>query len=306
MLVFDNLNEVKIDDNTCVTIGNFDGVHIGHQALIKKAVKYSRENDLKSVVFTFSNHPMNFFKPNTVKNIITSKEKENLVKSLGVDIYISIEFNEDMTKISAEDYIKNILVDKLNVKRVIIGHDFSFARKKEGNSEILSYFGKKFGFEVEVESAIKIDDKRVSSTDIRKYIQNGEVENAEKLLGRKYSLSGEVVRARQIGRTIGFPTANIEFEKNNLLPLRGVYATEVHLDRKIYMGATSVGTNPTVDGKSESVETFILDFDEDIYGSFIEVLFVDRIREEVRFDSKEKLKNQLIEDVEKVRKILTR
>lgn len=303
MLVFDSLDKVKIDENTCVTIGNFDGVHLGHQTLINKAVKYSRDNGLKSVVFTFSNHPVNYFKPNTVKNIISNKEKEDLAEKLGVDIYISIEFNEDMTKISAEDYIKNILVDKLNVKKIIIGHDFSFARKKEGNAEVLSFYGKSLGFDVEVESPIKIDGRRVSSTDIRGFIQNGEVEKVEKLLGRKYSLSGEVVKARQIGRTIGFPTANIEFEKNILLPLRGVYATKVILDGNTYLGATSVGTNPTVDGKSESVETFILDFDEDIYGKFMDVIFVKRIRKEVKFESKEELRLQLVDDVENVRNI---
>lgn len=301
MNVFNKIEDIEISSNTCITIGNFDGVHKGHQTLMKKAVEYSKKNNLKSVVFTFSNHPVNFFKPGYVKNIISSKEKENIIKELGVDIYVNIEFNRDMTEISAEDYIKNILIGKLNAKKIIVGHDFSFARRKEGNPEILEKYGKIFGFDVEVVMPVLLEGKRISSTDIRNFIANGDVISADNLLGRYYAVEGEVVKARQIGRTIGFPTANIKYDKSMIIPQNGIYATLAIIKDRVYCGATSVGTNPTVQGRGITIETFILDFDEMIYGENLRIEFVERMRSEIKFDSKEDLRQQLIKDESYVR-----
>lgn len=301
MKIYKNLDEIDFPFNTCVTIGNFDGVHKGHQTLINKAIKYSKENNLKSVVFTFSNHPVNYFKPGYVKNIISSREKYELIERIGVDIYISIPFDESMTQISAEDYVNNILIDKLHVKKMVIGHDFTFARKREGNPNLLKELAKEKGFSVEVVDPVIMDGRRISSTDIRKAIADGDVVEAEHLLGRYFAVEGTVVKGRQIGRTIGFPTANIQYDSSMSIPKIGIYATLAVIDGQVYCGATSIGTNPTVNGKNLSIETYILDFDENIYGKHMRIEFVEKIRNEIKFDSKEALKEQLQKDTKYVR-----
>ncbi|MBC2576828.1 bifunctional riboflavin kinase/FAD synthetase [Peptostreptococcus canis] len=302
MLVFNNIDEIDISCDTCVTIGNFDGVHKGHQTLMKKAIEYSKLNNLKSVVFTFANHPVNYFKPGYVKNIITYDEKKTLLEDLGVDVLVNIPFGVEMTEISAEDYVQNILIDKLHVKKLIVGHDFTFARKREGNVEVLKKLSTEKGFELEIVTPVLVDGKRVSSTDIRAMIAEGDVSGAEKLLGRYFAVEGIVIRARQIGRTIGFPTANLDVDKNMVIPQKGIYATIAKIDNRVFCGATSIGTNPTVNGKGLSIETYILDFDEDIYDQRLRIEFVERMRDEIKFDSVEGLKEQLTEDVEYVRK----
>lgn len=296
------INDIKkIDEKTIITIGNFDGLHKGHQELIKRSVCYAKNNNLKSVVFTFSNHPINFFKPNSIKNILTNKEKNIILKSFGVDTVINIVFNEEMTKISAYDFVKKILVEKLNVKKIVIGHDFSFGKNKEGNSNTLINLSKEFDFEVEVINEIKISEKRISSTYIRELIINGYVDKIRNYLGRNYSLSGKVIHARKIGRTIGFPTANMEIDENMLIPKNGIYATKVFINDRKFIGATNIGFNPTVNGKKLSVETNILDFDEDIYGEIIKIEFLERIRDEKKFNGIDELKNQLRKDVDFIR-----
>lgn len=301
MIVFNSIEDIVLDADTCVTIGNFDGVHMGHQELISKTVKYAKKKRLKSVVFTFSNHPVNFFKPGYVKNIISQEQKQALIEKLGVDVYVNIPFDVSMTQISARDYVKKILVDKLRIKKVIVGHDFSFAKKKEGNPEKLINFGKEYNFEVEIVTPVLLDGRRVSSTDIRTLIGNGDVAGAKKLLGQYYSIEGIVVEGRQIGRTIGFPTANIDYDKSMVIPRMGIYASLATVDGNVYCGATNIGTNPTVHGKKVTIETYILDFDQMIYGKELKVEFVEHIRDEVKFESKEDLMNQLKKDVAYVR-----
>lgn len=301
MIVFNSIEDIALDTNTCVTIGNFDGVHRGHQELISRAVKYAKSRGLKSVVFTFANHPVNFFKPGYVKNIINQDQKKALVEKMGVDIYVNIPFDTSMTQISARDYAKKILVEKLHIKKIIVGHDFSFARKKEGTPEKLIQFGKDYNFEVEIVTPVLLDGKRVSSTDIRALISNGDVAAARKLLGQYYSIEGTVVEGRQIGRTIGFPTANIDYDRSMIIPKKGIYATLATVDGDVYCGATNIGTNPTVQGKKITIETYILDFDQMIYGKELKVEFVEFMRDEVKFDSKEALMDQLKKDVAYVR-----
>ena len=301
MVEFYNLDDINIDSSTCVTIGNFDGVHLGHQRLIQKAVDYARANNLKSVVFTFSNHPVNYFKPNTVKSIITEKEKRDIVEKLGVDIFISIPFDIRMTEISAVEYIEKILIGRLNIKHIIIGHDFNFARNREGNGLLLKEVSKEYGFDVEIVEPILFNEKRVSSTDIRTFLSEGKVKEASELLGRNYYIEGEVIHGRQIGRTIGFRTANVSLEKNSAIPGIGIYSGYVYVQDKKYLGAISVGTNPTVNGRSLSLEVHIIDFNKDIYGEVIKIEFVDKLRDEINFSSLEELKKQLVIDVEDVR-----
>ncbi|MFR8620548.1 MAG: riboflavin biosynthesis protein RibF, partial [Romboutsia timonensis] len=207
-----------------------------------------------------------------------------------------IPFDEYMTKISGYDFVKDILLDKLNVKNVIVGHDFTFARNKEGNVKLLQELSKQYGFSLEIVNSIKLGDVRISSTYIRKLILDGSVEDIYKYLGRNYKLSGEVIHSKKLGRTIGFPTANISINKNMIIPKVGIYATKVYVNGKIYYGATNIGYNPTVNGDNLSIETNILNFDEDIYGKVITIEFLERIRDEKKFNGIEELKSQLQKD----------
>lgn len=295
----------KIDTikESVVTIGNFDGIHKGHQVLIEKATEYAKKNNVISTVFTFNNHPVNYFKPNSIKNIITNNDKIKILKTMGVDYIINIPFDEYMTKISGYDFVKDILIDKLGAKKIIVGHDFTFARNKEGNIALLKELSKKYGFLLEIVNPVKIDDIRISSSYIRKLILDGKVEDARKYLGRNYKLSGEVIHSKKLGRTIGFPTANISIDENIIIPKVGIYATKVYVNGTIYYGATNVGYNPTVNGNKLSIETNILEFNDDIYGKIITIEFLERIRDEKKFNGIEELKEQLQKDTKYIYKV---
>lgn len=297
-----SIEQIEIIKDSVVTIGNFDGLHRGHQVLIKKATEYAKVNNLNSVVFTFKNHPVNYFRPNSVKNIITNEEKVNILKSMGVDYIISIPFDEYMTKISGHDFVKEILLDTLGAKKVIVGHDFTFARNKEGNINLLHELSKKYNFLLEIVEPIKLDNIRISSTYIRNLISDGSVDKVYKYLGRNYQLSGEVIHSKKLGRTIGFPTANIRINENMIVPKVGIYVTKVYIDKYVYYGATNIGYNPTVNGNTLSIETNILEFDEDIYGKVITIEFLERIRDEKKFSGIEELKQQLQKDTNYVYK----
>lgn len=297
MTIIKSLDEVINVENTVVTIGNFDGIHKGHIKLIKEAVKEAKTKNYKSVVFTFKNHPMRYFRADSIKHIITNEEKVKIFEDLGVDIVFMIPFDEYMTKISATDFVKTILHEKLKCKMVIVGHDFTFARNKEGNASLLESLGKNYNMKVKVIEPIKIKGRRVSSSYIRNLINDGNVSEIKNFLGRNYFLEGKVIHARKIGRTIGFPTANLKAEDKLIIPKNGIYAVKVYVKNKVYYGATNIGYNPTVNGKVLSIETNIIDFDEEIYGEIIRVEFLDRIRDEKKFNSLDELKSQLRKDV---------
>lgn len=297
MTIIKSLDEVMNVENTVVTIGNFDGIHKGHIKLIKEAVEEAKLKKYKSVVFTFENHPMRYFRANSIKNVITNEEKVKIFKELGVDIVLMIPFDEYMTKVPATDFVKDILMEKLNCKMVIVGHDFAFARNKEGNASLLKTLGDKYDMNVKIIEPIKIKGRRVSSSYIRELIKEGKVCEIKSFLGRNYSLEGEVIHARKIGRTIGFPTANLKSDDKLIIPKNGIYAVKVYVENKIYYGATNIGYNPTVNGRTLSIETNIIDFDKDIYGEIIKIEFLDRIRDEKKFDSIDELKSQLRKDV---------
>ncbi|MCH1960810.1 MULTISPECIES: bifunctional riboflavin kinase/FAD synthetase [Romboutsia] len=301
MDIIKSIDKIQNINKSVVTIGNFDGLHKGHQVLVKKAVEYGFKNNIKSVVFTFDNHPANYFIKNSIKNIISNKEKEQRIKDMGIDLIISIPFDEYMTKISPREFVKDILIDKLGVKKIIVGYDFTFAKNKEGNVNLLKELCSEYNFELEIVNPIKIDNIRVSSTYIRNLIKDGQVSKVKKYLGHNYEIKGEVIHAKKLGRTIGFPTANIQGDKNMIIPKNGIYATKVYIDGNTYYGATNIGFNPTVNGDKLSIETNILDFNEDIYGKIIKVEFLERIRDERKFSSLEELKQQLKKDTNYVR-----
>lgn len=291
-----SINEINNKNKSIITIGNFDGLHKGHQVLIKETVDYAKKNNIQSIVFTFENHPANYFIPNSVKNIISEKQKLAILKNMGVDMVISIPFDDYMTKITPNEFVRDILVNKLNIEKLIIGHDFTFARNKEGNIDSLQLLSHKYKFKLQVVSPIRINGIRVSSTKIRGLILDGSLDKVRQYLGYNYQLEGRVIHSKKLGRTIGFPTANLEIDNNMVIPKNGIYATKVYVEDKVYFGATNVGYNPTVNGKSLSIETNILEFDEDIYGKNIKVEFLERIRDEKKFSSLEELKNQLGKD----------
>lgn len=301
MEVIRSINDIKTLPESCVTIGNFDGVHNGHRILIKKTTDYAKEKGIKSVVFTFANHPSNYFVPGIIKNILDENEKIELIESCGADYLLNIPFETYMTKMSSQSFVEDILIEKINVKKVIVGHDFTFARKKEGTAEVLVEMGQKYGFEVEIVQPIKVNDIRISSTHIRKLISEGKMDEVPLFLGRNYSIKGEVIHGMANGRKIGFPTANIKVNKELVMPGCGIYASIVKINDKNYYGATNVGFNPTVNGKGLSIETHILDFEESIYGKIIEIEFLERIRDEKKFCSMDELREQLSHDVGYIR-----
>lgn len=300
MIIIKSINSIDSIEKSVITIGNFDGLHKGHQVLIKEAVKSANTKGIKSVLFTFENHPSNYFAKSPIKNIITNKEKLNRVKRLGIDIVVMIPFDEYMTKISPIEFVKEILIEKLGAKKIVVGHDFTFARKKEGNTKLLEKLSNEYGFELEIINPIKINDIRVSSTYIRQLVAEGCVEKVKEYLGYNYEIKGQVIKCKQLGRTIGFPTANIEISDDLLIPRSGIYVTRVYVDGNVHYGATNIGYNPTVNGDKLSIETNILNFDEDIYGQVIKIEFLERIRDEKKFNSLDELKAQLKKDTDYV------
>ena len=302
MEIIKSLDKIKDITHSAITIGNFDGVHKGHQVLINKTVKAAEENGIKSVVFTFENHPVNFFKPGTVKNIISNEDKLEVFESMGVDVAVIVPFDQYMTTVDPTTFVEDILVDKLHAKFIIIGHDFSFAKEKMGNSKFLQSVQNKYKFDVEIVEPVMIRDKRTSSTFIRGLVSSGRVDEIKEYLGRNYKMSGEVIHSKKLGRTIGFPTANIRFDKAMLSPKIGIYASKVKIEDELYFGATNVGFNPTVNGQSLSIESNIINFDKEIYGNIIEVEFLEKIRDEIKFDDLDGLKKQLTKDVDYVKR----
>ncbi len=293
MKVIKAIKDIDIEFDTVVTIGNFDGVHKGHQVLIEKTATYAKARGIKSAVFTFLNHPINYFVPEKVKNIFDEKEKERLIEGFGIDYLIDIPFDKAMTQISAEQFIVKILKDKIHAKKIVVGHDFTFARNKEGTVDVLREIGHEYGIEVEIVQPIKINGIRVSSTFIRELISEGRVDEIPQYLGTPYVIEGEIIHGKANGRKMGYPTANISLKDQIINPKNGIYASRVIIDGKKYFGATNVGMNPTVNGKYLSIETNILDFDEDIYGKRVRIEFLEKIRDEKKFESLDELRKQL-------------
>ncbi len=293
MKVIKAIKDIDIEFDTVVTIGNFDGVHKGHQVLIEKTATYAKARGIKSAVFTFLNHPINYFVPEKVKNIFDEKEKERLIEGFGIDYLIDIPFDKAMTQISAEQFIVKILKDKIHAKKIVVGHDFTFARNKEGTVDVLREMGHEYGIEVEIVQPIKINGIRVSSTFIRELISEGRVDEIPQYLGTPYVIEGEIIHGKANGRKMGYPTANISLKDQIINPKNGIYASRVIIDGKKYFGATNVGMNPTVNGKYLSIETNILDFDEDIYGKRVRIEFLEKIRDEKKFESLDELRKQL-------------
>ncbi|MBW2636707.1 MAG: bifunctional riboflavin kinase/FAD synthetase [Deltaproteobacteria bacterium] len=287
-----------------VTIGNFDGIHLGHQELLKKTVKESREANRKSIVITFDPHPKKVIHPERRPFFLlnTLDEKLRLIESFNIDIVILISFTTQFSKTTAEEFVRNILWNKLHLNKLFIGYDYAFGKNKGGNAACLRTFGEKLGFQVEEIGAVMIDDTIVSSTNARLSILEGDVRRASRMLARPYNMSGNVVKGFRRGTEIGFPTANIESEK--VIPAEGVYAIIAEVEGNRYQGVINIGYNPTFGNEEISLEVHLLDFQGDIYEKTIDIQFIDRLRDEIKFDSPDKLVVQIKKDIDRAKEIL--
>ena len=280
-----------------LSLGMFDGVHFGHISIINLLKSLAQENNLETAILTFWPHPRKVFNPNDeIKLLNTLNEKLNLLENANLDVVFLKSFDENFRNLTGEEFVRQILVEKLNVKHIIIGHDHVFGKNKSGNFELLQKLSKELDFVVQQLDAVKEGEFNISSTKIRNCLANGNIIGANKMLGYHYSVSGKVIDGKKLGRTIGYPTANIEVDELKLLPKKGAYIVEVYVKNKFYKGMLSIGTNPTVNGDKLTVEVYILDFNEDIYGEEITVKFRDFLHEEIKFDSLEKLIERLDED----------
>jgi len=287
-------------DSLCLTIGNFDGFHNGHQEILKTLKKISIDKKLLSAVMSFDPHPRSFFYKDVNNfNIYTKKDKLNFLKDFGIDIYINFAFDKKLSEYSSNEFIDKILVNKLNIKNLIVGSDFKFGKDREGNVDILNSFSKIYNYEINLVNAVNIKNKKekYSSSLIRKDIEDGNFENVSKSLGRYWHMTGKIVEGQKKARKINFPTANMEPD-NHILPKKGVYCVEVVYSGKKYFGISNFGVRPTVDGSKLLLETHIFNFDEEIYGKELTVRFLTFIRSEQKFDNFDLLTEQIKKDIE--------
>jgi riboflavin kinase/FMN adenylyltransferase len=284
--------------NPVVTLGNFDGIHLGHQRIFEKVKEEAGKIHGESVVITFEPHPLKILYPEQCPPLLTPfKKKMMLIEKAGVDKVLCIEFNKTFADISPSEFVKNVLVEKVKVKKIIVGYNYRFGRGKSGNVEFLKENCAPFGIDVEVVDALIAMDTIVSSSKIRELIKEGEVEKASALLGRNYPVIGRVIEGTKKGHNLGFPTANLDMTEE-LYPKPGVYAVRVKWKHQWLNGLANIGFNPTFDANALSLEVHILNFDCEIYGDEIQVYFIKRIRDEIRFSSIKELIGQIRKDIE--------
>ena len=298
MKLFKNISDFKTDKKTIVTIGTFDGVHVGHEKILEKISQNALSENCESIVLTFFPHPRTVLQAGTeMKQLNTIGEKTTLIKNASIDNLVIHPFDKAFSQLTAEDFVKQVLVDKFNIHKIIIGHDHRFGKNRTANIDDLISFGEKYGFEVEQISAEEIQEVAISSTKIRNALLEGNIKLANQYLGYTYTISGIVIKGNQLGRTIGFPTANIEIKEGyKLIPSNGVYIVKTLVEKQIVFGMMNIGTKPTVGGTSQSIEVHFFDFNDDIYDKTIEISFLERIRDEQKFESIEFLKKQLSDD----------
>ncbi|HMI07410.1 MAG TPA: bifunctional riboflavin kinase/FAD synthetase [Flavobacterium sp.] len=287
------------DKKTIVTLGTFDGVHIGHKKIIEKLIQSASDSGCESLILTFFPHPrMVLQEKSEIRLLNTIDEKIGLLENTGLDSLIIHPFDEAFSRLTAEEFVAEILVGQFNIQKIIIGHDHRFGRNRTADINDLIGFGETYGFEVEQISAQEIDAVSVSSTKIRNALLEGNIALANEYLGYEYPLTGTVTKGRQLGRTIGFPTANIKIaEDYKLIPKIGVYIVKSVLGDETVFGMMNIGMKPTVGGSSLTIEVHFFDFDADLYGTEIQVSILEYIRDEQKFDSVEMLKNQLSKDL---------
>ena len=307
MKVYYNLADFAALKNAVVTSGTFDGVHLGHQKILQILRETAQKTGGESVVLTFWPHPRVVVSKDSqdLKLLSTIDEKIELLESQGVDHLLVIPFTREFSELSSEEYVKDILLKQIGTKKLVIGYDHRFGRNREGGFDYLKANSESFGIEIEEIPRQEIENLTISSTKIRQSLMIGEVTSANDLLGRKYSFTGIVVKGRQLGRTIGFPTANVQVSQfYKLIPANGVYAVRTFFRNQWHNGMMNIGTRPTVDGVGRTQEVNIFDFDDDIYGETVTVEIIDYIRPEQKFNGLEELKAQILADKTKSKAIL--
>jgi riboflavin kinase / FMN adenylyltransferase len=299
MNIYEGLENFLPVSNAVVTSGTFDGVHLGHQKIIHRIKEIAKTIQGETVLITFWPHPRLVLYPSEhhLRLLSTFEEKAELLRQFGIDHLVTIPFTQEFSQMSSEEFIQKILVEKIHTKKLVIGYDHRFGKNREGSFDYLKAHSQTLGFELEEISRQDVDEIGVSSTKIRAALEGGDIKTASNHLGRPYELNGLVVKGQQIGRSIGFPTANIHIPNDyKLIPRDGVYAVEVKVDQVRYRAMLNIGNRPTVDGTRKTVEAHLFDFQGDLYGRLVTVYFREFIREERKFESLDELKNQLNQD----------
>ena len=302
MKIYQQLTDFHPPHFSVVTSGTFDGVHLGHQKILRRLQELATRKQGETVLLTYWPHPRLILQPEdkSLRLLTTLSEKVKLLEEMGVDHLIILPFTKELSQMSSEEFIRDILVDKIQTKTLVIGYDHKFGKNREGSFEYLQSHSSLFGFAIEEISRQDVDDLGVSSTKIRTALAQGDIATANKYLGRPYDLSGQVVKGQQIGRSLGFPTANIQIaEDYKLLPRDGAYAVHAEVNSIRYKAILNIGDRPTVDGQKKTIEAHLIDFEGDLYGQELRVYFQEFLREEKKFESLDALKNQLVVDRER-------
>jgi riboflavin kinase/FMN adenylyltransferase len=304
MQVEEELAKLSPDKDILLTIGVFDGVHLGHRYLISQLKELARQQGLHSGVVTFRQHPQKVLSAKTKPPFLTNPaQRTELLKKEGVDAVIILSFTPELAQLSARQFLA-LLKKYLRMRGVVVGPDFALGRNREGNTETLRRLGQEMGFSVTVVPPIIIDGEVVSSTAIREALAKGDMKRAQDFIGRPFSLYGRIIHGERVGTRLGFPTANLDIDPEQALLPDGVYVSQAHIDDQTYSSMTNIGKNPTVGGKKRTVEVYLLDYHSDLYGKELEVDLIERLRGEKKFGSPEELKKQITEDVERGRAIL--
>ena len=307
MNVFEGLETIPTPfPNATVAIGTFDGIHVGHQAIIRTAVMDARSHHRPALVFTFDRHPAELLAPDRAPAYLTTPAQRNrLIAEIGADALVVARFDLPLSQKSPDEFVREILKQRLGARAIVVGTNFFFGKARAGDITYLERHQDRFDYRLHALDPVLVDKLPASSTRVRECLQTGAIAEAERVLGHPYMLAGIVVGGQRLGRTLGFPTANLALEYRQIVPADGIYAVRVHLDDGgIYGGACSIGNRPTIEGAGRSIETYLLDFDADIYGHRMELQFVQKLRDEVRFDSLEALKAQMARDVLQARALL--
>ncbi|PJZ68086.1 riboflavin biosynthesis protein RibF [Leptospira perolatii] len=296
----------SIESPNVVTLGNFDGIHLGHQALLERTREISIEMDLPSCVVTYYPNPaLVLGKDKDLGSLTSQSDKEALIESFGIDSLVVAPFTMELAQMEAEDFIRKILVEELKAKAILIGYNHCFGKGRRGNFELLEQYSSKYHYRLEKLDPVYLGNIKLSSSYIRSLLRDGNVKEAEECLGREFSVTGKVIHGKERGRKIGFPTANLEVSNELILPAIGVYAGKTEIEGKYYPSMINIGNNPTFGNNAISLESHIFDFSDNLYGKTVRVLFTDRIRSEVKFPGVEALVSQLKQDEEVSRKILS-
>jgi len=301
MQIFESLDAPITFPNPVLTIGNYDGVHIGHRTIIEIVKGKAREMVGTPMLMTFYPHPLHILRPDKeLPSITPIEEKKRLIEEAGIEVLLILSFTADLSQLTPEAFVREVLIEKLGIKGLVVGYDFKFGRGGRGDIEGIMKYAQAYGFFAQVASPVTIGGEKVGSNKIRKLLQTGEVDKANLLLGRPYMISGEVVRGAGRGRAFGFPTINLRTDFD-LVPPNGVYVSEALIGGKRLQSATNVGYNPTFGGQERTIETFIFDYDGDLYGEHVRLFFHVKLREEVRFEHVSELQKQIERDVEAAR-----